>query len=100
MDKFWAKKVLWKKQGDLGQAIINGNHYHFYPEDGMDVRGMGHGGRAFFIKFFDGRIVKTRNLLAQGHIDCPEARDILRDNAKFVYPIERPVKGDIDGIPF
>jgi hypothetical protein len=92
MSEFWAKKVVWKENGDLGQAIIDGEHYHFDPKQSGDIRGMGHGGRTFYIEFFDGRTVKTSNLWAQGRIDCPKARKILQDNARFIHPNKTLIK--------
>lgn len=45
----------------------------------------GFGGRVFYIKYFDGRIVRTNNLWFNGDIP-QEYREVLKDEAKFYYP--------------
>jgi hypothetical protein len=65
---------------DASSVIIQGHHFRVGPEKSGPFRGFG--GTPFTIKFYDGRVVTTRNLWQQGEID--EAyREWLPDNAEF-----------------
>ena len=45
---------------------------------------LGHGGRRFTIRTFDGELIETNNLWCNGTVP-PEFKDQLPDNATFVY---------------
>ena len=80
---FWQEIITEKEE----HIIINGQCYY---DDG-EVKNpdrhlfLGHAGRRFWIKFFDGRTITTNNLWSQG--DIPEEfREELPDNAEFYIP--------------
>lgn len=80
---FWQEIIAEKEE----HIIINGQCYY---DDG-EVKNpdrhlfLGHSGRRFWIRFFDGRTITTNNLWSQG--DIPEEfREELPDNAEFYTP--------------
>ena len=79
---FWLIK---KEEFSSKNFIIRGHHYTDCGKvDRKKVKGfLGHGGRNFKIELFNGEVIETNNLWAQG--DVPKYfRDILPDNAKFI----------------
>ena len=86
---FWNEIVAEKEQ----HIIINGECYR----DGGNVDNpnyydfLGHSGRRFWIRFFDGREITTNNLWYQGKIP-DEFLSQLPNTAEFFYP-EQP-KGE------
>ena len=68
-------------------AVINGTHYRIGAEpDKKQLKhgfGLGFGGSPYTIRYFDGRVVKTRNLWCQGDIPA-HFRSQLPDDAEFV----------------
>lgn len=71
---------------DKGKSIIiNGEHYYDGGFINKKINGgfLGFGGRMFFIKMNEGKVLKTNNLWNQGNV--PEHfKDILKDNAEFI----------------
>ncbi|MCL2255977.1 MAG: hypothetical protein FWC11_03865, partial [Firmicutes bacterium] len=63
-------------------ARINSCHYFIQPDD-PTAAFQGYGGQLHKIKFFDGRIIETKNLWSQGQIPT-EYRDVLPNNAEFI----------------
>lgn len=88
---YWNEIIKEKEQHVIinGVCYMIGNSLPFNCDDCA-----GYGGRTFYIKYFDGKIIKTNNLWLNG--DVPkEYRDILKDEAEFYYPqIEN--KGGVD----
>jgi len=78
---FWMLYVNMKDNPKI--ARIAGTHYFVEPDIQKNFEGFrGFGGRAFHIKFDDGRELITHNLWCQGEIPL-HFRTRLRDNAKF-----------------
>lgn len=80
---FWLEHAEKDKEVNKDKYVITG-HEHYIIEIESDSSGFrGYGGAPFYIKFNDGRIVKTTNLWCQG--DIPERFwDIMPDNAMFL----------------
>ena len=79
---FWNKIISEKDK----HVIINGVCYTIgEPIPSYHSQFAGFGGRVFYIKYFDGRIVRTNNLWFNGDIP-QEYREVLKDEAKFYYP--------------
>lgn len=77
---YWLERV--KNVKSPTQLVIRGDMYQIAREDdASDFRGFG--GFPHYIKFFDGRVVKTTNLWANGKVP-EEYRDKLPDNAEFI----------------
>lgn len=74
---------FWNNALDDSAIIIDGDCYHVGEENNSDPYFRGFGGRHFFIKMNDGRIIHTSNLWHQGTV--PVSRHVS-DNAKFIYP--------------
>ena len=81
---FWNQKVARKK--DPNQVVINGQVYYIANENAAGERGFG--GAVHYIKFFDGREVRTTNLWANGEMP-EEYREKLPDNANWMTKEER-----------
>lgn len=79
--EFWDEKV--QSIDDENVARIGGGHYRIGDEHAYE---RGFGGTIYFIKFNDGRLVRTSNLWSQGEIPEP-LRPWLPDNAEFVTPM-------------
>lgn len=80
---FW-KKIISEKDEYI---IVNG---HCYCDGGdrpnyMKASYLGHAGRRFWIRFFDGRTITTNNLWYNGEIP-EEFRSELPDTAEFYTP--------------
>lgn len=75
---FWNQKVARKK--DKNQVVINGRVYYIADENALGDRGFD--GAVHYIKFFDGRIVRTTNLWANGEMP-EEYKKKLPDNAEW-----------------
>lgn len=74
---FWQ---LFEKRDDPSVVRARGHHYMIGAKNDPFP---GFGGQRFVIKFFDGRVVETKNLWHQG--DIPERwRERMPDNAEFV----------------
>ena len=82
--KFWLDKV--KRINNPNQAVIDNVVYYIDREDiPKDLKGFG--GAVHFIKFNDGRLIKTTNLWHNGKL--PEAfRSVLPNNAVFLTAAE------------
>lgn len=81
--KFWRDIIFNKSK----YAVINGECFCDGGDrpDITDTWELGHSGRRFNIRYFDGREITTNNLWYQGTIP-DEYRDELKDNAEFVNP--------------
>lgn len=76
---FWNQKVARKK--DKHQVVINGWVYYIADENAAGSRGFD--GAVHYIKFFDGREVRTTNLWSNGEMP-EEYRKKLPDNANWM----------------
>lgn len=75
---FWNQIVA--RNNDKHQVVINHKVYYIANENAIGERGFD--GATYYIKFFDGRIVKTTNLWANGEMP-EEYYELLPDNAKW-----------------
>lgn len=74
--------------------IINGDCYYDAGNMPDSYTGfLGHSGRKFYIKYFDGRIMSTNNLWYNGTVP-EEFRNQLKDNATFCAKAEL-IKGGV-----
>ncbi len=80
---FWRKIVAEKNK----HIIINGSCYCDAGniENPSRYEFLGHSGRRFWIRFFNGKEITTNNLWYQGQIP-DEFRSELPDTAEFYYP--------------
>ena len=77
--KYWLERVM--NKDSKTQVVIDNTVYQIDREDSSSCF-RGFDGRTFYIKFNDGRIVKTTNLWHNGTV--PEAfRELLPDNAQW-----------------
>ena len=82
----WARqhRLDLTERGEHGWAVINGIHYVLCPHTDLNwPRGMG--GAEKRIRFFDGYETICDNLWCQGDIPSGHWRDLMPDNAKFIY---------------
>ena len=75
---FWNEIVADKEN----HVFINGESYKIEKDD-PDNLFQGFGGKKFKIEFFDGTVVETKNLWAQGTVP-EEFKEKLPDTAKFI----------------
>ncbi len=82
-EDYWTERISIKD--DPKTVRVDNQHYRIGdPVYGTQNRSsLGYGGHVWYIKFHDGREVKTNNLWSQGTIP-PQVRDQLPDNAVFV----------------
>lgn len=76
---FWMEKV----KDNPSIVRVGHHHYSIGPQNNDPSELKGCGGRVFYIKFFDGRVVKTSNLWCQGKIPA-HFHALLPDNANFI----------------
>lgn len=80
-DDFWNMQL--EKRDNA--FVADGRHYRINPDLRPGERGVaGFGGSPATVKFFDGRVVETRNLWSQGVVPAP-FRDRLPDDAELVW---------------
>lgn len=79
---FWHDRI--EAQSNPKACVISGQSFQDAGRrTGGSQSSLGFGGREFHIEFFDGRVIETNNLYAQGEV--PERfRDRLPDTARFV----------------
>lgn len=82
--KYWLDRV--KRINNPTQVVIDNTVYQIGRED-ISKESKGFGGAVHFIKFNDGRLIKTTNLWHNGKL--PEAfRSMLPNNAVFLTATE------------
>ena len=81
---FWREQMELDKKSPNDYVIVDNVHYRIGPE-GYDGYFRGYSGRKFIIKFNDGRERVTTNLWCQGDIPDGYWRDLMPDNAIFIY---------------
>lgn len=74
--QYWNQRV--KRVNEPTQVVINGYVYQIEREDACGSRGFD--GAVHYIKFFNGRIIRTTNLWSNGLIP-EEFREKLPNNA-------------------
>lgn len=83
--------IHWHEQNELDKnvrgpyeyAIINNGHYTLNKDSLDGVKGFG--GKKFHIRFNDGHEEFCDNLTCQGRIPNDYWRELMPDNAEFVY---------------
>lgn len=81
---FWNMQHELDRDGSRMDAVIGGMHYVIHPYvDGKVQFGKGMGGNTVYVRFKDGRIVRSDNVWCQGEV--PERfLDMFPDNAEFI----------------
>ncbi len=64
-------------------CVVDGTHYHVTKERHGDLWWNGFGGSWFYVKFDDGRLLKSNNVWCQGRID-EHWRSRHQDNARLL----------------
>lgn len=83
--EFWETKYNWLRNGDVtpdGYPVVRAGHWHHVLSDkGLNIRGMGSGGREWTFEMLDGTVVKSSDVWTQGRIST-EYLEFLPDNVK------------------
>ena len=82
VDHYW-KEIIKEKDKYI---IIDGTCYMLgesLSTHNTDIAGFG--GRTFYIRYFDGRVIQTNNLWLNGTVPN-KYKNILKDEAEFYYP--------------
>ena len=94
---YWLERV--KNKDSKTQVVIGDTMYQIEPEDDIGAF-RGYDGALFYVKFYDGRLVRTTNLWFNGKI--PEAfRSLLPPNAELMSRkkiVEKQLEEDCEQI--